>query len=462
MKIAYKDFMLLYDQVIDLFRKEYKKKENEIPNLSQIFRLQEKEDSSSEKYDGPEEKGYSLREALLSKKTIAQRLSNLRTEPESIKARYLYDKFKRVEKKKGVPVTLRSPYDQILFLYLGFKNYEAFKESSIGDTILYTGYYYSYQKHRVEEYKVRINYNRKPNYPGIPHQEFSVEQEGFHDNFEQVTYEGYGYRQKGKLQLVLWRMRVETEEDRLRILVESGENPASNLAMRGSVLAISSYIGRPISSAETVLLRETDATITEADRVRVRRYLLLHRYNFRVNAKTLNLQTMKSRGIGVDILKNFVGIWKTHRLGEHRKNILNSFVIVSPEYLINCYNNSYEKPNMNEQVCLPNITTDDELNTRTISLDCFPKEGANRVSTIMLSIPNRQDKKLKGGMLLSGQDGNEPVARKIIFERVETEQEDFWDRYYGKEMTYGLIGEMISDLPDDQQKDGEIIKYLTS
>ncbi len=410
MKIKSRDFFRLFSDVEKQFILDYQQKygegnSGELP-AKQIFGLSG--------YDASRD---TIKQSLLRHEAVADWLRQRGVDGNKLKSRYLYDKRNRVRETRDQEVKLNAPYDRIFFLYLGHQDYESFKASIEQDVTYYTGYYYSYLKHQINEYRLKIDYTQSPDYPGVPHQKFTAEEEGYHDNLSEPIYEGYGYVQKGKLQLVLFRGTDAAEEDRLRILFESGDNPSENTAMRGAVLAVSSYTGRPISSAETVVVKENGNTIYPEDRLRIKRYLLLHRNNFRVNAKTLNLQIMEAKGISVDILRHFVGVWRVFRYDGEFQSVSRSFLIVTADYRITCITDAYAQNNMNEQVCLPNVTTDRELGTPSITLDCYPKEGAKRISTLAFKVPTSKDTHVEGVMLLLGQEGDPPMMRAAILEK---------------------------------------------
>lgn len=409
MRIPTHIFYEAYRDAISKFDQEFSTQYGSNPSTTQIFKLQ-----------GYEKDKMTLEDSMKQNSDVYQFLTKEYADKKNIEefkinSRYLYDKKNRLDKQTVETVKINAPYDRLLFLYLGHSSFTDYKNRPSIPATLYTGYYYSYKQHQIRTYKLEIDYKQKPNYPGVSLQHFKVKEEGFHDNLEN-EYAGYAYLLEGKLQLIMW---LKKDGDRLRIVLESGDNPEANTTMRGSVLAVSSFVGRPLANAETVLVKENknENSITEEDRLRIKRYLLLHRYNFRINSRPLNLQRMDAKGVGVDVLRHFVDVWRVFRYNDDYSQIVHSALWVREDYIINCFTNSYEQGNLNEQVCLPNITIDAELNTRTICLECFPKEGAKIISYLMLTIPNKSEEFIRGVITFVGQDGELPSMRAIVLQR---------------------------------------------
>jgi hypothetical protein len=388
MDLSTQVFVDIYHQTIRKFEEEFQNKFNSKPILGQVFRL-----------SGYNKKRPHLGKAIEENESCQGVLYNYnlqRGEKNEFiyNPRYIYDKMKRLEsfKKAGHypdTVKINSPYDQLLFKYLDFNSLEHYDIKQNEQAINYKGFYYSFKKHRVCEYHVSVNYKKKPSFDSIPLQQFYVEQKGFHDHSDNPTYQGYGYLLEGKLQLMTW---VKEGGDRLRIVLDSGNNPEKNNAMRGCIQAVSSFSGNPLNCVETVVVRhDAEHHINPDDTLRIRRYLMLHRNNFRVNAKPLNLNVMSAKGVSSDQIRGLVGLWEVFRYNSKKKATTGSILYVSEDFRIFCYNDNYEQSNLKEQVCLPNITHYLDLsNDITITMDCFPKEGAQIISTMMIKLPNEE------------------------------------------------------------------------
>lgn len=412
MEISKLHFLELYTKIVEKFSGEFSSKYGVRPTSMQTFGLK-----------GFDKKKWTLKDAMMNNPEVSKFMEKANVEKKAherayLNSRYLYEKKNRTEKDSHPAtksVQVNAPYQDVFFLYLGFKNYPHYIEKRSSTATQYKGYYYSFKHHEVRDFDLLINYNLKPNIPGVQIQDFYVEERGFHDSQENPIYEGYSYLLEGKLQLILWSRKAG---DRLRIILESGDNPEENKAMRGAVLAVSSAPGRPLSNAEIVVVKEQENPMDERDKLRIKRYLFMHRYNFRIRTQSLNLKRMDAKGEPADIMRHFVGVWRGYRYNLDYSKILPSILWVREDYRIICLNNNYDRENLNEQVCLPNITIDSELNTRTICIDCFPKEGAKIISSMMLNVPSINDKGVVSGVItLVGQDGAFPSMKALILFR---------------------------------------------
>jgi hypothetical protein len=406
MEIPVDVFYELYDGVLDKFKSEYRSIHRTDPQPIQIFGL-----------PGYDKKKSTLAESLTNDKTIIEFYFDKLS---SVNSRYLYDKRLSLDKKKKEGsldeyVVINAPYDKLFFLYLGYGGIEEYKEAKTRQFIDYTGYYYSYRKHQICTYSLKVNFSRKPAFQHVPQQEFIVEEQGFHDHKHNPVYSGYGYILEGKLQLMMW---VKEGSDRLRILLDSGDDPENQDAMRGIILSVSSYQGKPLTATETVVIRD-DSSTENLDTLRIKRYLFLHRYNFRIDSRPLNLHQMLAMGYPADFLRNFVGAWRVLRF-EKGKPIF-SILYVEEDYHITCYNTNYDLGNLNEQVCLPSISTEAQYQNRnTILLDCYPKEGAKKLSSLMLNIPNSNARVTGGVINVVGGNNLYPFTSAIAMGRDES------------------------------------------
>jgi len=394
----------LYDQVIQKFKEYYRIKHDLDPTVSQIFGL----------------KGYQKEQATLQShmQSIPKVQEYISRQGVSINPRYLYDKKNQIDKQNNngqgeKNVRMLEPYDRLYFLYLGYENLEDYLKNHGEQQISYIGYFYSYRKHEIQTFELKINYQRKPVYSNVPHQEFMVSEKGFHDHKHNPTYSGYGYILEGKLQLMMW---AKEGGDRLRILLDSGDDPESQDSMRGIILAISSFQGKPLTALETVVVKK--GVLREKDILRVKRYLHLHRYNFRIDSRPLNLNQMLACGYPADFLRTFVGAWRVVRC--HKKKLVSSIMLVEEDLNITCYNDYYDLDNLNEQVCVPSISREPQMQSRnTMLLDCFPKEGAKKISSLMLNIPDPKSNITGGVISIVGGSNEYPSTAAIAMGRDE-------------------------------------------
>lgn len=410
-------FNNLYQDVEQRFTEDYQSVYNQKPNATQIHGLR-----------GFKEKKLTLLRALQNNPDVKRYLDKINQGKQDhqkirLSHRYLYNKKKNDYDKKNKEVTLQSPYDSVFFLYLGFKNKEAYLTSQTNNIIEYTGYYYSYKAHEVHKFKLKIDYDRKPNFNNVEKQEYSAEESGFHDNDRDPIYSGYAYRLDGKLHIILWN---EKQSDKMKMILDSGDNPSSNKAMRGAILAISSLQGHSPMNLETLLVRN-DYRLSKGDRLRIRRYLFLHRYNFRIKAEILNLKAMKAKGTDVHLIENFVGCWRTIRFDDNYENLVVSILHVRADYRITCYTNQFKHENYNTQVCIPDITIINYFESRTLCLASYPNEGAKIISNMMLKIPAGEKKQVGGAILFVAKSGEYPINRSIVLTR-DKRVEEFFDK----------------------------------
>lgn len=394
----------LYEQVIQKFTEYYKSIYSDIPNISQVFSLK-----------GHHEGYETLHSHMQSIPEVREFISNKKVK---INPRYLYDKKNQIDKqhKNGQEkeeVKMVEPYGRLFFLYLGYENLEDYLENHGQQQVKYTGYFYSYRKHEIQTFELKVNYQRKPVYPNVPHQEFTVSEIGFHDHKHNPIYSGYGYILEGKLQLMMW---AKEGGDRLRILLDSGDDPESQDSMRGIILAVSSFQGKPLTALETVVVKH--GVLQEKDIRRIKRFLYLHRYNFRIDSRPLNLNQMLVCGYPSDFLRTFVGAWRVFRC--HKDRFVSSILLVEEDLNITCYSDYYDLDNLNEQVCLPSISREPQMQSRnTMLLDCFPKEGAKKISSLMLNIPDSESNITGGIISIVGGSNEYPSTAAIAMGRDE-------------------------------------------
>lgn len=396
-------FQTLYQDVEEKFINFYTHKFDQKPKVTQIHGLQ-----------GYDRSKPTLAQELHKHEAVKKYLAEIDKGKEehqktALSPRYLYNKRKNDYEKGKNEIVLQSPYDKIFFLYLGFESAQAYSKSQIGNVVDYSGYYYSYKHHEIHKFTLQIDYDRKPNFEKVEIQEYTVEERGFHDNDRDPIYRGYAYRLDGKMHIVLWN---EGKSDKMKMILDSGDNPSGNPAMRGAILAISSLQGHSPMNLETLIVKK-EYNLTEADELGIRRYMFLHRYNFRIKAEILNLKAMKAKGADVHLIDNFVGCWQTIRFDENYQNLVVSILHVRDDYRIFCYTNQYQLENYNRQVCIPDIAIIDYFASRTLCLASYPNQGARIISNIMLKIPVGEKKLVGGGMLFVGKDGMYPINRSI-------------------------------------------------
>lgn len=427
-------FLNLYKDVekkfIESFLLEHKLK----PKATQIHGLQ-----------GYDRTKPTLVEELLKNRAIKKYLEELDEGKEehlktTLSARYLYNKRKNKNDKNKKEIVLQKPYNKIFFLYLGFEDEKDYIRNQASNLVSYTGYYYSYKQHEIQSYFLKIDYDRKPSFEKVEKQEYTVEERGFHDNDRDPIYSGYAYRLDGKLHIVLWN---EEKNDKMKVILDSGDNPSGNHAMRGAILAISSLQGHSPMNLETLIVKDTHP-LTAGDKLGIKRYLFLHRYNFRIKAEVLNLKAMKAKGADVHLIENFVGCWRTIRFDEDYQNLVVSILHVRADYRIICHTNQYKRENFNRQVCIPDITIINYFGSRTLCLTSYPNQGAKIISHMMLKIPARSRILVGGAILLVGKDGTYPTNRSIAMLRAP-QLEALFDQN-GKPIVEGL-GQEVEIIP---------------
>lgn len=325
--------------------------------------------------------------------------------------------------------------------------------------VTYFGYYYSYTKHDINTYKLKILYDKAPqdnSKERATDKEFTVIEHGFHDDLENPPlYIGYAYRLEAKLHLVLDKEGKEVDKlkrDKLKITLDSGNNPIEHSAMRGSIMAISAVAGQHhIMNLESFLIKQSFLN-NQSDEVKkeyllsIKRYLFLHHYNFRINPEKINIKALEVKDVLVDKFSdsekfsNIIGFWRIWRFDEDY-NIITSILHIRDDYRTYYHTNHYKLPLYNKQVCVLEIANDG----RTLCFTASPDQGSDIISYIMLKTPEYSQTITGGAMTFIGKTGGYPLKRAIVVVK-----ENFWEN---------LIDSNSSILKDENELRKKLIKF---
>ena len=421
-------FKLLYEDFMQKAMEDYTKKYGKAATIVQIFKL--------DGYD--ENKGDTVAEFMSSLSTIESYMKASYPNDkwkQRISPKYMYNKKSNDFNKKKKDITFSKPYDKIIPLYLGYSTlaeYIKAKESE-NNWEEYTGYYYSYKNHSIRNYSLRICRNISNDIE--PYAEYKVKEEGFHDDDENPEYEGYAYRLHGsKLHIVLNKFGLGNNDitDKLKLVFDSGANPLNPPVMRGSILAISAGTqGNPILSMETVIVKNKH-TSTLPTKLRIERYLFLHRCNYWIRPEAIRLERLiVNRNVNVNQISHLVGTYRVWRFNDDYK-IVQSKLIIKENYEAICHTDFYEDhPRFNKQVCILRINNIDLLDgSKTVCIATHPIDGTGLISHIMLKYVGKQKwkkmhPKLLGGTLsfVGGMD-TLPTLRSIVLQWEGITEED--------------------------------------
>lgn len=183
-----------------------------------------------------------------------------------------------------------------------------------------------------------------------------------------------------------------------------------------SIMAISSDESEPINMAG-ILVREDQKN--ELNLLDMKRFLLIHAYNFKVKSSGLKLKEWTvNEGIRVDIIERFVGYWKVWRFDKNYERVIQSLIYCSPYYKIYCYTVYHNYQNYDKQVCIPSITKIGSPSIETLCLISYEDKGADMLGNIMLEIPTESGI-LKGVMALPIKDKKNPIpqVRAVILQK---------------------------------------------
>lgn len=361
------------------------------------------------KDEGGEPSGFgqdSLKKVLWDDPEIARFLSREGLKRQDFNGQNLYNKFIEVFDNQAESCAIEEPYATAYILYAGFKDVNAFLSEAPQDrsvraqrpmTVL-KAFYWSYRRNSIREFQLRCDFSSAP---------FYIEQTGYHDSIREPVYKGEGKLVDGKIQVTL----IDKESrDEMKITINSGDNPLSSEAMLGSVMAVSAHEERSPVCFEVLLVNKSGPLDPE-DELRIKRFLFLHRRNFRVKNIAVNLRNLQAKRRAVDVLSGMVAYYRCWRFDEQFEHLLSSVFYLAEDYKAYCYTAHHRRNNLNRQVCLLDLLYDDESNKSTLCVSTHPDQGADLLSSLYIEIIRERHELTGGVMCISGED--HPYMRSI-------------------------------------------------
>ena len=331
----------------------------------------------------------------------------------------LYNKYKEVFKERVKECTLQEPYASVYAMYAGYDSLAAFQKVSLQTerTVQpsrmtdYRAFFYSYMKHDIREFRLQIDWSKEP---------FEVRQKGFHDFNQEPEYVGSATLVQDKMHALV---KDEVSGDQMKLVISSGFEPEEREAMLCAVQAVSSYKDRNPMSCETMLVR-ADHPLTPAVVLRIKRFLFLHRYNFKIKGDEVTLDLLEAKRRDVDMIDYVAGYYyRTWRFDENY-NLVQAVMHINDYYRVTCYTSHYHRDILNEQVCMIEVNVSDALRSQTLCISNHPKKGAMIISYMMLNLPERGNSDVFSGIIcLTGQ--GHPAVRSIAMMKDEQLDADF-------------------------------------
>lgn len=319
----------------------------------------------------------------------------------------LYNKYKEIYKEHSEECTLQDPYASVYAMYAGYDNLTSFqnsisniaKTSSPPRTTEYRAFFYSYIKHDIREFRLQIDWSKQP---------FEIRQRGFHDFNLEPEYVGFGILVQDKIHAMV---KDEVSGDRMNLIISSGFEPEEQQAMLCTVQAVSSHKGRSPMCCEAMLVLD-NLPLSVTEETRIKRFLFLHRYNFKVKGEELALDFLEAKRRDVDMIDYLSGFHYRVWHFDEDYNIVQSVMTINAYYKATFYTALYHRDILNEQVCLIEINVSDALRSQTLCISTHPKKGAMIVSYMMLNLPSHEKSNVLGGIIcLTGQ--GYPAVRSI-------------------------------------------------
>lgn len=331
----------------------------------------------------------------------------------------LYNKYKEVYKERAKVCTLQDPYASVYVMYAGYDSLAAFQKASSGTERAlrpsrmtdYRAFFYSYMKHDIREFRLQIDWSKEP---------FGVRQKGFHDFNQEPEYVGSATLVQDKMHALV---KDEASGDQMKLVISSGFEPETREAMLCTVQAVSSYKDRNPICCEAMLVRE-DYPLTQAEELRIKRFLFLHRYNFKIKGDEVSLDLLEAKRRDVDMIDYIAGhYYRTWRFDENY-NLVQAVMHINDYYRATCYTTHFHRDILNEQVCLIEVNVSDALRSQTLCISTHPKKGAMIISYMMLNLPERDHSDVLGGFIcLTGQ--GHPAVRSVAMMKDERLDADF-------------------------------------
>jgi|GEM_PF-4501821 len=331
----------------------------------------------------------------------------------------LYNKYKEIYKEQSEECTLQDPYASVYAMYAGYDNLAVFQKSISSIARLsfppriseYRAFFYSYIKNDIREFRLQIDWSKQP---------FEVRQKGFHDFNLEPEYTGTGFLIQDKIHATV---KDESSGDRMNLIISSGFEPEEQQAMLCTVQAVSSHKGRSPICCEAMLVLD-NKPLSHSEDLRLKRFLFLHRYNFKVKGEEIALDFLEAKRRDVDMIDYLSGYYYRVWHFDEEYNIVQSVMNINNYYKATFYTALYHRDILNEQVCLIEINVSEALRSQTLCISTHPKKGAIIVSYMMLNLPSHEKSNVLGGIIcLTGQ--GYPAVRSIAMVKDETIESGF-------------------------------------
>lgn len=435
--LSREDFILVYNKFVnrlyDDHRKEFPEEE---PNDQRVFGR-----------GIHKERKYCAKQFMLKNSNVKKYISEYYKDKnikDKINSRYIYSLKKSTYDADKAEISIKEPYSTIIPLYLGYANFDEFIEDNSGENnwISYTGYYYSMRRNIIDSYSLKFRFDNRDLERHPLHAQFKVKEFGFHNYSTNPEYSGYAYVLLGKLHLVMLSFDRESKAtiDRLKMVFDTGGNPAEKDSMKGAILAVSATQANPILSVETIIIKDeykdckaerydelSNEDKIELDRekeeeiLNVKRYLNLHRNNFWIRPTPLELEEILiKKSIPVDQISHLIGTYRVWRF-DRDYNVVESKIIIENDYKSTCYNKNYKHSHFKKQVCLIKINKFLKSRNETLCISTHPDKGTATLAYIILDMVsplnwNEEDGKfLSGSISFVGQDNINPMQSSIVF-----------------------------------------------
>lgn len=450
-KLTASEFTRLFEKILEkhLGRVDFSAVEK---NASAFFGFREHDPyPADEAASSPLQNAHSLKKAMVEDPKIFRYLTDIfkRDIPKDkwkagLDARHffngqnLYNKYREVYKERVKECTLQEPYASVFAMYAGYDGLAVFQKAHSGaensDRSMrlthYRAFFYSYLKHDVREFRLQIDWTAEP---------FEIRQKGFHDFNQEPEYAGTATLVQGKVHAVVMD---NNSGDQMKLVISSGFEPETREAMLCAVQAVSSYKDRNPICCEAVLVRD-DHALTPSEEVRIKRFLFLHRYNFKIRDTEVTLDLLEAKRRDVDMIDYLAGHFYRVWQFDENYNLVQCVMHINDYYRATCYTTQYHRDILNEQVCLIEINVSDALRSQTLCISTHPKKGAMIISYMMLNLPERSSSDILGGIIcLTGQ--GHPAVRSIAMMKDERLAADF-DRNILRSFPFGQAEQEVKN-----------------
>lgn len=373
-----------------------------------------------------------------------------------------YNDFKKVSYAENK--NLNTKYITAITSYLGFQNFKDFKNSSLftefaqnnegqpnqnkssntaPEFTKYTGYYYDYLKNNVFSFSLEVDFMAKKTQAVMSLKNPNAKLVGLHQDHDDLEYEGNAYFLNHKMHIILWYLKTDHgAKEKIKIILNSGREKFEDAkVLKGLILASNSINNSPIS-IEAIFKRE-DFEYTDAENLRMQRYLMLKRNNILVRNKSFDFKKLSAKNLVVDQLSNLQGAWHSIRYDKNW-NLVHSIIHVEKNYRVTCYTNT------TQTIAIQNCYFEpSEKSNFVLYISC--KEDNCVISQIAIKLPNRNSDIIKGVMILhpiNDESDFLPIMRSIVLGNVDKEIQLSADGNFNKNLN--AIADFLTQFNDPE------------